>query len=334
MALSQSNRVRLTIVGHPGVGKTTLRRGLMKQAITPSIAPTVGYEQYDYAWQTPQGEIPLRIVDVAASHDGVLANSFLRKSDLVLITLNLWDDETERNRQLEEWNRLIDERNPTLKRIVAVRNDRYLAGLNPGQHLAPIIAGLHARGHTDVSTYSASVVGGFTDINTLLTSHLSQIHAKKTRAAAVHVRGNSKHPLLWGLFKWLLLPALLATILFFSGGLAAIPLVGAVVGLGAPAALAITTVTLSLVGNFFRKLFNAGCACFSRPKAADSAPPRTSSGAGSSTSLIHSKCRITVMPARAESRELAPPAPPPQDKTPAPVTREQTPGKAGVSFSP
>ncbi|MDA8561803.1 hypothetical protein N9L02_01670 [Gammaproteobacteria bacterium] len=73
------------------------------------------------------------------------------------------------------------------------------------------------------------------------------------------------HPTVKWSLRLVIIPALIASALMFSGGLAAIPVVGPVIlGFGIPASLAITSAAFAVVGNFFKGVYSC---CFSKNSA-------------------------------------------------------------------
>jgi len=84
------------------------------------------------------------------------------------------------------------------------------------------------------------------------------------------------HPYIWGFLKWVIAPAAVATAIVFSGGFAAIPIVGAgVMGWGAAygtlAALSFTTAATAAVGLIVKAMTSLWNCCF--PKRPTRRPP-------------------------------------------------------------
>jgi GTPase SAR1 family protein len=288
MSLSQRPLVKVAIVGHAKTGKTALRNRLAGRGFSKKYSPTIGWEfdSFDI------GNIRLRITEQGLDYQAEpLAPELLQTSDIVLITLNLWDSQQDMEKQLAYWKNLLKQHRSAARPIVVLRSDRYHSiSVFPDALIDPIVTHFVGQGNEAVVAYSAETNDNFEAFQSALASNAAQVikarsAVKKSRAPELAFQ--SDHFLLWGIFKWVVVPAIVATILFFSGGLAAIPIVGgAVASLGVPAALAITTTAVSLVGNFFRKLFGACCNCFSGSNPEQPASPRPGSG---STALMHSK---------------------------------------------
>jgi Ras-related protein Rab-7A len=275
--MSHARTVKITLVGPSGAGKTALRKRIANQPLELGYQPTRGYDfdltslsEADLPADLSSNQAESQLINLQVWEIGgdeqhsYLVERYSRKPALTLITLDANQPLDNLKQQFNHWNNLLDKKAPESQRMVVLQKGDLLQEANDQEKIAAFKAYVKQKGITEVATSSAQT-GEIAEVNASLHRQMMAPKAPpvKTQAAQgflSRVKATLSHPLVVGFVKWVLLPAAIAAAIVFSGGLAAIPVVGAAMGsVGSVAAFGAVTAFISFVGNALNSLRKLCC---------------------------------------------------------------------------